>query len=103
MAIFMAASNHSTCMWRRELFTQGTIILKKVSCEHSLKLVSVCDKAIWGWVLSAYCCSWNPKCLVMLVTEEVNIVNNKEPKTDPYGTPAVQNVGSYRAVAMRTC
>src|SRR6218665_2480531 len=63
----------------------------------------VCERAIWSWVLFAFCCSWIPKCLAMLVIGEVKIVNNKEPRTAPCGTPAVQSVGSDRAVPMPTC
>src|SRR6218665_1362763 len=51
----------------------------------------------------AYCCSWIPKCLAILLIGEVKIVNNKGPRTEPCGTPEVQNVGSDRAVPIPTC
>jgi len=76
---------------------------KKHSSSVSLPDRSVCDKAIWSWVSSAYCCSWIPKCLDMLLIGEVKTVNNKGPRTDPCGTPVVQNVGSDLAVPMPTC
>ena len=47
------------------------------SSSFSLPDWAVCDKAIWSWVSSAYCCNWIPKCLAILSIGEVNIVNNK--------------------------
>ena len=76
---------------------------ERLSSSFSSPDWSVCDRAIWSWVSSAYYCSWIPKCWAMLLIEEIKIVNDKGPSTDTWDTPAVQNVGSDRAVPMPTC